>query len=192
MGRENDPSGTAGERQYREIMKPGLEYQRAKLDPLRNPVKVVLLDAFIALYEHAIYGDFSGDTARKEIEEINELKPWVNPSVESGWDEIVGGPLPKILRDEGYTHNDALQILGRARKRDAWRPVELIAIEALEMSLAGKSIREIADALCDLPPREHLHGSLTPRPHENNDECCDRFRHLIKNLRVIYEKHKPG
>jgi hypothetical protein len=182
------------ERQYREILKPTLESWRTHLDPVRNPVRVALLDAYMTRMEGAVYGSKIGDAAHNEVEEIEELAPWVNPSCYVDAATAHYGPVSEIMREivnsDPASLNDTYMTIEQARKRNIGRPVNLLAIEALEMSLAGKSDNEIADDLCDysMPPHKHNQARL---PHKYGDNCSERFRKEIEKLRPLYEKYKP-
>jgi hypothetical protein len=189
MNRETELA--IAERQYREVLKPTLESWRTHLDPVRNPVWVAFLDAYMTRLESLVYGSKTGDAARNEIQEFEELAALVNPSCEVDAATAHYGPVSKIMRET--VNADATIIyttIERERKPKRGRPVNLQAIEALEMRLAGNTDNEIADALCDYSMAPHKRDE-PHLPHRYGDLCSERFRKAIEKLSPLYEKYRP-
>jgi|SRR5271154_403510 len=190
MAMERETEVAAMVTEYRNIIKPGLEWRREELDPVRNPVEVVLLDAYMELMDTAVFGNSVGDAARKEIQEIEELAPLVNPSRNIDACTAHGRALTEMMHSAGMGIREVYETIEQGRKRNKGRPVAVSAIKALEMDLAGKSANEIADVLCDYtvnPPHKPGEQRL---PHRPGGYCSDRYRKEIEKLRPLYEKHK--
>lgn len=170
------------ERAYTEILKPGLIFRRDQMDHAQRPVMVSLLNAYLERME-VFYraGEVGADEVL--ITEIDELAPWVNPSREISADTAHSAPLGEMMVDAGCEYPEVYEIIEQARKRNRGRPVNLDAIEALEMNLTGKGNVEIADALC------HCH--LMPQGHEQGSSCVERIRKEIETAGALYEKYKP-
>lgn len=173
---------------YPEIIKPALESRRAQLDPACKPVETTLLDAYLERMEVFYRAGATGADERL-ARAIEELAPWVNPSINISADRAHGGPLGEMMLDAGCDYPKVYETLEKERKRNRGRPVALRAIEALEMKLAGKAYHEIADAFCDYSMAPHKRGQN--EPHRHGDVCSERFRKEITELRALYEKYKP-
>ena len=173
---------------WEEKARPEFERQLARLDPIKDRIKRVLLIAYLARMDHAVYFDSEGDSARMEMEEIEELSPLVNPWNEISWEQELSFGLYEIHLKHGLTHAESYAALGEGRKRNTGRPVNLIAIEALQMKLDGKTIYEIADTLCDY--NHSRDGEPYSHDYQDHFGCIQRFKKSIARVKKIYDKFK--
>ena len=145
----------------------------SSLDPEQEPVKVVLLTAYIERWHALCHAGVDGASSQC-IDEFNELRPWITLTSEITPEIAWNSEMPKILQDAGASFAEVYFRIEEARKADTGRRREaLLAIEALEQNLAGKSYQEIADS---------MDNTMISNPRE-------RVRKLIKSVQPTYEKY---
>jgi predicted DNA-binding protein len=161
-------------RQVYPEMRRKLDALRSTLDPATEPVKTVLLDAYIERLEEFYLAGEKGADEQRAVE-LRELSPWILDSGEISARAALGGPLYPMMLHSGYSPSETYDTLERERKAPKGRQPEAeIAIEALEMHLAGKSYAQITKVL-------RPDGMVSP----------DAIRKLVNTLEPVYEKYKP-
>lgn len=168
--------------QYAEPIEKGL----SEMDRKRYPVRFALESAYIARLRIA------RDTAESGIDEqvgreIQELSPWILPKSPASTELDLHSELPlgQDLMRAGCDYRDVHEAIEEARKPKKGRPPAdpYLAIEALEMRLAGKTYNEIQNSLL-----EKSDGTAFSPKSANRR---DRIRKLIKTVKPIYDKYRP-
>jgi len=164
------------------------ESLRAELDSAMHPVVAVILDAYIARLAPV-----------SDPDELKELAEWFEVFIE----HPVGTPDKEAAADAqgnimtdvyDYSYTEVRDILGEAMKGKHGRRSDWKTIEALEMSLAGKSNEEIAryqDPELFVPDyRIKDEQNREDYLRRSREQAKDRVEKRIAAAKLVYDKYQ--
>lgn len=188
----NDPrSQVVLQDEYSDRIKPLLEARRKRLKRAHKNVALVFLDAYQERLE-VLYRAAQTGADNRLLDEIDELSPIVNPELGCSADLAHKGlGLGETRVGAGYSYAQTYTLLEKGRKAPKGARIKQTALDALQMSLEGKTHSEIADALCDRSQSPHNRQDDPLELHAHGDVCSERFRKQIAKIRLLYDKYKP-
>jgi len=143
-----------------------------------HPVYFALNEAYLRRVKQFCEAIANGEEAEQQIrDEIDELGPWIVGQQTIPADKAHTSLVAEGLERGGFSQRENYEIIEEARVAPAHRRAQTrLAINALELNLAGSSYREIATKL--------LHDDQSGIEYKKG-----RIRQLIRKAKRMYRKY---